>query len=101
MVCPSRLYTLGATAGLPSSAGSTVGQANRGTRKLNMDRPLELFARERVEGWTQWGDEVDSYKAPDYPMYNGHVRRLDRSIQSQAQPAIMGTRQRRLRLLSE
>ena len=22
---------------------------------------LELFARERIEGWTQWGDEVDSY----------------------------------------
>ena len=38
--CPSRLCTLGATAGLPSSAGSTVGQANRGTRRLNLDRPL-------------------------------------------------------------
>jgi N6-adenosine-specific RNA methylase IME4 len=24
---------------------------------------LELFARQRVEGWTQWGDQVDSYKA--------------------------------------
>jgi N6-adenosine-specific RNA methylase IME4 len=23
---------------------------------------LELFARERLEGWTQWGDEVDSYQ---------------------------------------
>jgi len=23
---------------------------------------LELFARERVEGWTQWGDQVDSYQ---------------------------------------
>jgi N6-adenosine-specific RNA methylase IME4 len=22
---------------------------------------LELFARERVDGWTQWGDQVDSY----------------------------------------
>jgi N6-adenosine-specific RNA methylase IME4 len=22
---------------------------------------LELFARERVEGWTQWGDELDTY----------------------------------------
>lgn len=22
---------------------------------------LELFARERIAGWTQWGDEVDSY----------------------------------------
>ena len=40
---------------------------------------LELFARERVEGWTQWGDEVDTYQQPDYPKYNGHARRLDRS----------------------
>ena len=62
---------------------------------------LELFARERVEGWTQWGDQVDSYVAPDYPMYNGHVRRLDRSTQSQAQPAIKGTHQRRRHSLSE
>lgn len=23
---------------------------------------LELFARERVPGWTQWGDQVDSYE---------------------------------------
>lgn len=23
---------------------------------------LELFARERVEGWCQWGDQVDSYR---------------------------------------
>jgi N6-adenosine-specific RNA methylase IME4 len=23
---------------------------------------LELFARERVEGWCQWGDQVDSYQ---------------------------------------
>jgi N6-adenosine-specific RNA methylase IME4 len=23
---------------------------------------LELFARERVPGWTQWGDEVDTYR---------------------------------------
>lgn len=23
---------------------------------------LELFARERVKGWTQWGDQVDSYR---------------------------------------
>ena len=24
---------------------------------------LELFARQRVAGWTQWGDEVDTYAA--------------------------------------
>lgn len=35
---------------------------------------LELFARERITGWTQWGDEVDSYhqRRPLIPMYNGH-----------------------------
>ena len=32
---------------------------------------LELFARERRENWTQWGDEVDSYLAPCYPSYTG------------------------------
>ena len=33
---------------------------------------LELFARERVEGWTQWGDQVDSYgqDRPLIPAYN-------------------------------
>ncbi|MBN2579347.1 MAG: hypothetical protein JXB10_10180, partial [Pirellulales bacterium] len=41
VVCPFRLYQLGATAGSSSSAGNTVGQSNRGTRKLNLDRPLE------------------------------------------------------------
>lgn len=25
---------------------------------------LELFARQRIEQWTSWGDEVDSYLAP-------------------------------------
>jgi N6-adenosine-specific RNA methylase IME4 len=34
---------------------------------------LELFARERMPGWTQWGDQVDSYVAPDYPAYTGPV----------------------------
>lgn len=33
---------------------------------------LELFARERVDGWTQWGDEVDSYTSPAYPSYTGN-----------------------------
>jgi N6-adenosine-specific RNA methylase IME4 len=34
---------------------------------------LELFARERVPGWTCWGDEVDTYldKRPKYPAYTG------------------------------
>ncbi|MGH7139660.1 MAG: MT-A70 family methyltransferase [Pirellulales bacterium] len=36
---------------------------------------LELFARQRVEGWTQWGDELDSYsqRRPHIPQYNGHA----------------------------
>jgi N6-adenosine-specific RNA methylase IME4 len=36
---------------------------------------LELFARERRKGWTQWGDEVDTYmaKRPVHPAYNGHT----------------------------
>lgn len=38
---------------------------------------LELFARERIAGWTCWGDQVDTYanNRPHYPMYNGHSRR--------------------------
>jgi N6-adenosine-specific RNA methylase IME4 len=33
---------------------------------------LELFARERISGWTQWGLEVDSYarKRDVHPMYD-------------------------------
>lgn len=32
---------------------------------------LELFARERMDGWTQWGDQVDTYQhqRPDYKGY--------------------------------
>lgn len=38
---------------------------------------LEMFARQRVKGWEQCGDEVDSYKMPDYPAYtNGHAQAL-------------------------
>jgi N6-adenosine-specific RNA methylase IME4 len=35
---------------------------------------LELFARERREGWIQWGDELDTYlhTRPYYKAYNGH-----------------------------
>jgi N6-adenosine-specific RNA methylase IME4 len=54
---------------------------------------LELFARERVEGWTQWGDEVDTYQAPSYPTYNGHAKRLDRSTRSQGRSGARGNRQ--------
>ena len=33
---------------------------------------LELFARQRIAGWTQWGDEVDTYfeNRPNYPAYS-------------------------------
>jgi N6-adenosine-specific RNA methylase IME4 len=36
---------------------------------------LELFARERRKGWTQWGDELDTYlhTRPIYKAYNGHA----------------------------
>jgi N6-adenosine-specific RNA methylase IME4 len=36
---------------------------------------LELFARERRGGWTQWGDELDTYlhTRPNYKAYNGHT----------------------------
>lgn len=32
---------------------------------------LELFARQRIVGWTQWGDQVDTYDEvrPQYPGY--------------------------------
>jgi len=36
---------------------------------------LELFARDRMPGWTQWGDQVDSYTAPNYPIYTGAARK--------------------------
>jgi N6-adenosine-specific RNA methylase IME4 len=36
---------------------------------------LELFARERMSGWTQWGDQVDSYQRPSHSGYH----RLDTS----------------------
>lgn len=45
---------------------------------------VELFARERHEGWKSWGDEVDTYMAnrPIYPAYtqngkNGHSNGVD------------------------
>ena len=35
---------------------------------------LELFARERIKGWTQWGLEVDSYPKSRtvHPMYDSN-----------------------------
>ena len=39
---------------------------------------LELFARQRVKGWTQWGKEVDTYDLTRhiYPAYNGSQPRI-------------------------
>jgi len=37
---------------------------------------LELFARNRRDGWTQWGDQVDSYVEPDYPAYTGNGKQV-------------------------
>jgi len=47
-------------------------------RRCSSDPYLELFARERVEGWTSWGDEVDSYltRRPLHSNYNGHARAI-------------------------
>jgi len=37
---------------------------------------LELFSRQRIPGWTQWGDELDSYGAQRrlIPAYNGWTK---------------------------
>jgi N6-adenosine-specific RNA methylase IME4 len=39
---------------------------------------LELFARQRVPNWEQWGDQVDSYERsrPRYPAYEGSASRI-------------------------
>ncbi|MEI8372346.1 MAG: MT-A70 family methyltransferase [Planctomycetota bacterium] len=58
---------------------------------------LELFARERRKGWAQWGDEVDTYEAPDYPVYNGHVKNGDRSTQTPSRLEVADSRRPLLR----
>jgi N6-adenosine-specific RNA methylase IME4 len=57
----------------------------------------ELFGRQRVPGWTQWGDQVDSYQAPPYKAYV-RPKNGDRSIAFPFQPEEADNRQRRLRL---
>jgi N6-adenosine-specific RNA methylase IME4 len=54
----------------PSEAYSIIEQCSPGPY-------LELFARERIAGWTQWGDQVDSYEQnrPHYPAYHGNGRK--------------------------
>lgn len=62
---------------------------------------LELFARQRVEGWTQLGDQVDTYAAlrPLYPAYNGATH-SGRNNQGLFQPLGGDNHQRRRRLSS-
>ncbi|MGA2232468.1 MAG: MT-A70 family methyltransferase [Tepidisphaeraceae bacterium] len=49
----------------PSAAYGLIERCSPGPR-------LELFARERTEGWTQWGLEVDGYagRRKVHPMYD-------------------------------
>jgi hypothetical protein len=61
---------------------------------------LELFARERVKGWTQWGDQVDSYEPPPFKAYVWSTN-LDHSSSSPSLPKATGSRPRPLRLPSE
>lgn len=60
----------------------------------------ELFSRRRVPGWTQWGDEVDSYEPPLYKAYT-RATSLDRSSPSPSQLEAAGNHPHRLRLLLE
>lgn len=57
----------------------------------------ELFGRQRVKAWTQWGDEVDSYEAPPYKAYAWPTS-SDRSSSSPSRLEAAGSRQHRLPL---
>ena len=58
----------------------------------------ELFSRQRVPGWTQWGDEVDTYEAPLYKAY-AWATNGDRSNSTPSQLEAADSPQRRLHLL--
>ena len=58
----------------------------------------ELFSRQRVPGWTQWGDEVDTYEAPQYRAY-AWATNGDRSNSSPSRLEATDSPQRRLHLL--
>ena len=60
----------------------------------------ELFSRGRVNGWIQWGDELDSYEPPPYKAY-AWAKSLDRNSSSPSQLEAEDSRQHRLRLLLE
>jgi N6-adenosine-specific RNA methylase IME4 len=57
----------------------------------------ELFSRQRVPGWTQWGDEVDSYERPLYKAYSGSTA-LDPSTPNSSRVEAAGALQQSLRL---
>jgi N6-adenosine-specific RNA methylase IME4 len=56
----------------------------------------ELFSRQRVEGWTQWGDEVDTYEAPQCKAY-AWATASDRNSSSPSQLGATASRQLRRR----
>jgi len=58
----------------------------------------ELFSRQRIPGWTQWGDQVDSYEAPQYKAYTWATN-ADRSNSCPSRLEAADTLQRRLHLL--
>lgn len=58
---------------------------------------LELFGRSRVPGWTQWGDQIDSYEPPPYKAY-AWTKNQDRSNSSPCRLGGADNRQHRLRL---
>ena len=53
---------------------------------------LELFARDRMPGWTQWGDQVDSYTAPNYPVYTGSTKATQRNANHETPVERIGRR---------
>ncbi len=57
----------------------------------------ELFSRQRVNGWTQWGNEVDTYEAPLYKAY-ASATSSDRNTASPSPLKGADTRQHRLPL---
>jgi N6-adenosine-specific RNA methylase IME4 len=60
----------------------------------------ELFSRQRVRGWAQWGDEVDSYEPPPYKAYAWSTNQ-DRSNSPSSRLDVADNRQHRLRLFLE
>jgi N6-adenosine-specific RNA methylase IME4 len=60
----------------------------------------ELFSRQRVAGWTQWGDELDGYEAAPHRGYTWSPA-MARCNSSPPQPEGADTRQQNLHLSLE